>query len=194
MRIVGAERIALVVALLAAAVPAAHAAAPDSCQRAALQRRIGGLREVLLVGPAGEILLRQPLVDPDGIRMREPFHPPRPALIVVGELPAAPRPVERVAWSDIDSVQVHVGGDPGSITMGFVIGALVGVLISVPFSQVAAQMGVPKQVTFSLTGGLGGLFGAAFGAGVQHWRTVFPRLRGEQSMLPCGAGRQGTDR
>lgn len=192
MRAMG-ERIAVVVAMATVVASAAQAAAPDSCQRAALQRRIGGLGEVRILGPTGPTLLHRPLVRDGGIYMGT-FHAPRPALIVGGDLPAAPRPVERVAWSDIDSVQVRKGADAGSINQGLWIGALVDLAVTARFAQGAAEMGIPRELIFPLGAVQGGLVGALFGAGIQHWRTVYPRGRGERPLLPCDAEPPGVRR
>ena len=68
-RALAARGLALLAAALAAAPP--RAAVPDSAARAALQRQIGHLGRVRLVGPAGETFLLRPVVRDDGLHMRD---------------------------------------------------------------------------------------------------------------------------
>jgi hypothetical protein len=171
--------LALAVLLAAAsAAPARAGAVPDSAARVALQRRIGHLGRVRLLGPAGETLLLKPAVREDGLHMREPHRVPRPAVIVIGDIPAPPPPVDFVPWSEIDEVQV-ARGDPAR---GLVIGALLGagvsaVLIGTYNSSIRADTEVAMPIVATgaaiLVAG-GALLGALLGSYTENWRTVHP--------------------
>ena len=167
----------LVWAQSAGAAPAG--AVPDSATRAALQKRIGRLAKVRLLGPAGqETILLKPLVRDDGLHMREPYRRPRPAVIVLGEVPAPPPPVDFVPWSAIDEVQV-ARGDPAR---GALSGALFGVgvvAISLAASHRVIQRYPEDAMPLVFMGGgilVAGctVVGAVVGSYTEGWRTVHP--------------------
>lgn len=174
-------RAIIALALLAPGFSAARAlagAVPDSATRAAVQRQIGHLGRVRIVGPAGETLLLKPVVREDGLHMREPWRRPRPALVVVGEIPAPPPPVDFVPWSGIDEVQV-ARGDPmrGALT-GAIFGAGLSAILLTVYNGVARRY--PEEaVPIVITGGailIGGCaaVGAVAGSYTENWRTVHP--------------------
>jgi hypothetical protein len=157
------------------AASAQSGAVPDSTQRAQLESRIGRLGQVQIVGAAGTQLLPRPVVREDGIHMREPYHAPRPALIVVGDVPESRRPPASVPWDQIDSVQVREGLQPRSTLMGLGIGALVGGLISgVILHRDLERLGLSGPGVISVFSVPGAVVGFALGAGIQHWHTVYP--------------------
>jgi hypothetical protein len=173
---------AIVLALLAAAPPGAASAragtVPDSAARAALERQVGHLGRVRIAGPAGHTLVLKPVVCEDGLHMRGPWHAPRPALVVIGDVPAPPPPVAFVPWSEIDQVQVP-RGDPGR---GALSGAIFGAGLSailITIYQQAIRMDTEVALPLVLTGsavlvGTGALFGAVAGSYAEDWRTVYP--------------------
>ena len=173
----GILTVALAALLAAPGTPTVVAGAvPDSTARADLQRRIGHLGRVRLLGPAGETFLLKPAVREDGLHMRERWRAPRPALIVAGEVPPPPAPVDFVPWSEIDEVQVP-RGDP---VRGLVAGALLGAgasVVLIPACKGAIHMDVDFPIealcAAVLVGG-GALCGAVVGSYTEGWRTVHP--------------------
>jgi len=169
-------------ALLAPALPPPLARAadwPDSAQRAALQNRIGRLGRVQILGSRGATLLLKPVVRDDGLHMREPYRPPRQALIEIGDVPPPPPPVPFVPWSEIRAVQVPASGFASGAGMGAALGAIMAGTTLLAFRHEISRnwenyegvilVGVPLFVgAGALAGGL--VFGVFSGG----WRTVYP--------------------
>jgi hypothetical protein len=178
---------AVLLALLAvvlSAAPARAGAVPDSATRASLQRQIGHLGRVRIGGRGGQTLLLKPVVREDGLRMREPWHNPRPAFIVIGEVPAPPPPVAFVPWSEIDEVQVP-RGDPlrGSIS-GAIFGAGLSAIVVTVYNGVVRRYpedAVPIVITgTAILVGVGASVGAVVGSYTENWRTIYPALPAKQ--------------
>jgi hypothetical protein len=178
------DELALGAALLAAVTlaPSARAVpAPDSAQRAALQSRIGHLGRVQIVGERGATLLLKPVVRDDGLHMREPWHPPRQALIEIDATPP-PAPPSFVPWSEIAAVQVPTGDFRGGATAGAVVGAFVVAVTLFSFRHdlhadwdtyaPSVWTGAPIVIGVSTLAG-----GLLFGLGSNDWRTVYPPPR-----------------
>ncbi len=166
--------VALVSGLVLSACGAGAAEAPDSTTRAVLGERIARREEVRILTPGGPLLLRHPAVTDSGLRAREPYRAPRPAIVVIGKVPAGPAPLEFVPWSRIDEVQVGGAFDPGNMAGGALLGGLVMLGVSWPFARTLDRAGVPQVTILTLGGGMGAIFGGLFGAAVVHWRTVYP--------------------
>ncbi len=164
----------LVAGLVLAAGGAGAAEVPDSTTRAALAGRIGRLEEVRILTPGGPLLLRHPAVTDSGLRAREPYRAPRPAIVVIGKVPAGPAPLEFVPWSRIDEVQVGGTFNPSSMAGSALLGGLAMLAISMPLAHSVETAGVPPGTVFTLGAGMGAVFGSMFGAAVVHWRTVYP--------------------
>ena len=174
-------RAAIGLALLAAALaaPTARAGAvPDSAVRAALQRQIGHLGRVQVVGPAGSTLLLKPVVREDGLHMREPWRAPRPALVVIGDVPAPPPPVDFVPWSEIAQVQVPRGDPARGAISGAIFGAGLSAITLVVYNGVARRYpeeALPIVITGSaILIGAGAAVGAVIGSYTENWRTIYP--------------------
>jgi hypothetical protein len=172
-------RIATMLVLLAALPLLARAdVVPDSATRAALQRRIGRLAKVRVLGAAGETILLKPTVLEDGLRMREPYRPPRPALVVIGELPPPPPPVDFVPWSAIAEVQVARGEPVRGLVAGALFGAGLSAILFFAYERVYQRYG-DEAVPVALLGGssltvTGAVVGATIGSFTEGWRTVYP--------------------
>jgi hypothetical protein len=170
--------LAALAASLLAAAPAVAGATPDSAARAALQRRIGRLGSVQLVGPAGSILLFKPVVREDGLHMREPWKPPRAALIVLGDVPAPPRPVEFVPWSAIEQVQVRRSGVGTGLLAGAAFGAgLAAILAVVYHHQITGDWETAQPVVLAggtVLVGAGAVAGMLLGSLGGGWDTAYP--------------------
>jgi hypothetical protein len=176
-----AALILLLCSLVAPGASAAEGGAPDSAQRAALQERIGRLDRVRVLGPAGTTLLLVPVVREDGLHMRRPWKPPRPALFVSADAPVQPRPVEFVPWSAIEHVQVHRSGAwSGALTGAVIGGFVVGLTLLTYHHQVAESWG--ESGGWIVAGSavvLGGatLTGLVLGTFAEEWTPVYPPPR-----------------
>lgn len=172
---------ALIAILCSPVVPGASAAGssvPDSAQRAALERRIGRLGNVQLVGPTGGTLMLKPVVREDGLHMRGPWKPPRAALFVSGDVPAPSRPVDFVPWSAIEQVQVQRSGARTGFLAGAAFGAGVAAMLALGFQheitnnwkadRAVVFVGIPALIG---TGAATGMLLGSFSGG---WHTVYP--------------------
>jgi hypothetical protein len=151
---------------------------PDSITRAALQRQIGHLGKVRLAGPAGETFLLKPVVRDDGLHMSGRWRAPRPALIVIGDVPAPPPPVDFVPWSEIDQVQVPRGDPLRGALSGAIFGAGLSAIIITGYNGVVRRYpedALPIVIAGSaiLVGGCAAV-GAVVGSYTEGWRTVYP--------------------
>ena len=179
-----ALRLTALLALLGPLAPpgtsAAQGVAPDSAARAALQRRIGRLGSVQLVGPAGSVVLLEPVVREDGLHMREPWKPPRAAVFVSADTPVPPRPVEFVPWSAIEQVQVRGSGARIGLLAGAAFGAGLSGLLALAFhGQIASswESGAAQPVIIAgsaILVGTGAVAGALIGVSGGGWHTVYP--------------------
>ncbi len=168
----------ILVLLLVAAASTTHAAvAPDSAQRAALEARIGRAAKVRLLAPEGPIIMLEPTVREDGIGAGKPYHPPRPALIVVGEVRAA-QPVDFVPWSRIEGVQVRTSAARGGAVLGALVGlALVGAGVRVLQASKDIDWADGRGQVIGIGAGIvgaGALAGFALGSLGEDWKTVYP--------------------
>jgi hypothetical protein len=174
--------LALGAALLAAvtlAAPVAAVPAPDSAQRATLQRRIGRLGRVQIVGPSGQTLLLKPVVRDDGLHMRELYRAPRQALIEIGEVPLPPPPVPFVPWSEITAIRAPARGFASGAMMGaiFATGVTAATLFAFRHElshdwdvyEPAVWFGAPLVIGAGVLAG-----GLLFGLVGEEWRTVYP--------------------
>jgi len=166
--------------VLLAALPllARAEAVPDSATRAALLRRIGHLAKVRVLGPAGETILLKPTVREDGLRMREPYHPPRPALVVIGEVPPPPPPVDFVPWSAIAEVQVARGEPLRGLASGALFGLGLSTIVLLVYHRAYSRY-QEDALPIALVGGsvvvvTGAVVGATIGSFTEGWRSVYP--------------------
>jgi hypothetical protein len=172
-----AAPLALLAAELAAA-PARASAVPDSTARAALERQLGHVGRVRVAGPAGHTFVLRPAVREDGLHMRGTWRAPRPALVVIGDVPGPPPPVAFVPWSEIDAVQVPRGDPLKGLFSGAIFGAGMSAILTVVYGGVVRRY--PDQAlpfVFAGTAVLvatGATIGAVAGSYAEDWRTVYP--------------------
>jgi len=169
----------LALALVAAAAgTSAAAVAPDSAARAALQARIRRLGDVRIVGSAGTVRLLVPEVRDDGLHMRRPWKPPRAALFVSPDVPAPPRPVEFVPWSEISEVQVRRSRPGRGALMGAAFGAGLSLMLAaMDRDKITEAWDQAAPVVFAggaIVVGAGAAIGALLGSVSEDWRTVYP--------------------
>ncbi|HVP15226.1 MAG TPA: hypothetical protein VMS88_06760 [Terriglobales bacterium] len=176
--------LALIAALLGVvslAHPARPAVAPDSVQRAALDTRLRRLSRVQVVTEDSSFILPKPAARADGLFMREPWRPPRRALIEI-DVPPPPAPPALVPWSEIAKVQAPTNDFRTGAIAGAVVGtAMVGASIYSFRHYLRADwrdyspavwVGAPLLIGASALAG-----GVLFGTGETGWRTVYPPKR-----------------
>jgi len=170
--------LAALVVVTAAAASGRAGAIPDSAARAALQATIGHLGSVRVVGSTGGIRLLAPVVRDDGLHMRAPWKPPRPALFVSKDTPAPERPVDFVPWSAIEQVQVRRSRAGTGFLAGAAFGAgLVGMLVAVYHRPIMDDWSAAAPIVLaggSIVVGAGATVGLLLGSFDEGWRTVYP--------------------